>query len=93
MLIKFIFFLHFFTAIEISGYQTVDRSDYRLEICLAKDKVKLGLQKKSRKCIRKKFYHFIVLKGFQKFYGKSAILKKGKINIEILTKKIVLKSC
>ena len=78
MLIKSIFFLHFFTTIEISGYQTVDRSDYRLEICLAKDKVKLGLQKKSRKCIRKKFYYFIILKSFQKFHGKSVIFRKKK---------------
>ena len=78
MVIKFFFFLHFLTTIEISGYQTVDRSDHRLEICLAKDKVKVGLQKKSRKCIRKKFYHFIILKSFQKFYGKYAILRKKK---------------
>lgn len=80
MLIKFFFFLHFFNTIEISGYQTVDRSDYRLEICLAKDKVKLGLQKKSRKCIRKKFYHFIIVKSSQKFYRKSAIFRKRKYN-------------
>ena len=53
ILVKFAL-LNFFTNLETFGYQTVDRINSKLEICLAKDKATRGLQKKSRKCLRKR---------------------------------------